>query len=80
MIFTASKKEYADVILDFLDPENKFIVKRLYRESCILINKMYVKDLRIFSNRELKNIVIVDNCEHSFWHNLSNGIPIISFY
>ena len=41
---------------------------------------MYVKDLRIFKNRELKNIVIVDNCANSFWHNLSNGIPIVNFY
>ena len=50
VVFTASVKEYADAILDALDPSNQLIHHRLYRESCILRegldeNKFYVKDL-----------------------------------
>ena len=32
-------------MLDFLDPEKKFIKHRLFRESCTKIGKVYVKDL-----------------------------------
>ena len=36
IIFTASCASYADVILDYLDPEKKFISHRLYRQHCTL--------------------------------------------
>lgn len=41
--------------------------------------KLYIKDLRILGNRELKNMVIVDNAVISFAYQIDNGIPIISF-
>lgn len=45
-IFTASVKEYADAVISFLDPENKLIKFRLYRNNCINFNNsFYVKDL-----------------------------------
>ena len=40
---------------------------------------MYIKDLRIIKNRELKNMVIVDNNAHAFALNLDNGIPILEW-
>jgi len=81
VIFTASKKEYADAVLNYLDPENKYFKQRLYRENCISIkNKIYIKDLRIFTNRQLENIVILDNSMYSFANQLSNGVLINSFY
>lgn len=40
---------------------------------------MFVKDLRIIHDRELKDIVIVDNSIVSFAFQLSNGVPISSF-
>ena len=80
IIFTASKKEYADVILDFLDPDNKTFAKRLYRDSCINVeNKIYIKDLRIL-NRKIEEMIIVDNSLYAFSNQLSNGILINSFY
>jgi Dullard-like phosphatase family protein len=80
-IFTASKKEYADAILNYLDPENKFFKQRFYRENCINVNnRVFIKDLRIFNNRKIENIVILDNSLYSFTNQLSNGILINSFY
>jgi len=35
VVFTASMKNYADAILDHLDPDNTLIHHRFYRESCI---------------------------------------------
>ena len=40
---------------------------------------MYIKDLRIVKNRELKDIVIVDNLVESFALQINNGIPILEF-
>jgi CTD small phosphatase-like protein 2 len=38
-----------------------------------------MKDLRIF-NRDMKDIVLVDNAAYSFGVNIENGIPIIPYY
>ncbi len=40
----------------------------------------YIKDLRIFGNRELKDIIIIDNNATCFAYQIDNGIPIVPFY
>ena len=45
VIFTASVPQYADAMIDFIDPDRKHIHARLYRDSCTLVNGNYVKDL-----------------------------------
>ena len=81
MVFTASHRAYADVVLDFVDPRGEIIDFRLYRESCVVTSEgMYIKDLRIFENRDLKDVVIVDNAVYSFGFQLDNGVPIIPYY
>lgn len=81
VVFTASHKFYADVVLDHLDPTGELIQYRLYRDSCYqTADGVYVKDLRIIKNRQLKDLVIVDNAVYSFGFQLDNGIPIIPFY
>ena len=81
IIFTASHKNYADKIIDYIEKEKKYFSLRLYREHCIFIKPgLYIKDLRIFKNRDLKNIVLIDNSIFSFAHQLSNGILVTSFY
>ena len=39
-----------------------------------------MKDLRIFRNRRLQDLVIIDNSVYSFAFQLENGVPIIPFY
>jgi CTD small phosphatase-like protein 2 len=80
IVFTASHSCYADVVLDYLDPDHSLIHHRFYRQHCILVDSAYIKDLRIFSNRRLENVVLVDNASYSFGYQLDNGIPIISWY
>ena len=81
IVFTASHQTYADAVLDFLDPDNTLFDKRLYRDSCYHTpDNVYIKDLRIFHNRDIENIVIVDNAVYSFGFQLENGIPIIPYY
>lgn len=81
VVFTASHQSYADVVLDFLDPKRELIEHRLYRDSCMETEEgVYIKDLRIIKNRNLKDMVIVDNAVYSFGFQLDNGIPILPFY
>jgi len=43
-------------------------------------NEIHLKDLKILeSNRNLSDIVIVDNCVKSFYLHMDNGIPIYDF-
>ena len=67
VVFTASHKWYADVILDYIDPTKKLIQHRLYRDHCIkTTDNVYIKDLRVFKNRDMKDMIIVDNAVYSF--------------
>lgn len=61
VIFTASESVYAGQLLDILDPEGKFFSRRVYRDSCIVINGNYTKDLTILGV-DLAKCAIVDNC------------------
>ena len=40
---------------------------------------IYVKDLRIISDRHPRDIILVDNSIVSFAFNLDNGVPISAF-
>lgn len=48
IVFTASEKEYANPILDYLDPDGSLIQARFFRDSCVQHQGLFVKDLRIF--------------------------------
>ena len=53
VVFTAGIQEYADAILDELDPANELISLRLYRHHCTKVNQFYTKDLRKIANFDL---------------------------
>lgn len=77
--FTASEQQYADAILDFLDPDASIFEARLYRHNCVMTPFGYVKDLRIF-DRDLSKVLMIDNSCLSFAFNVNNGVPILPFY
>ena len=63
VIYTASHSSYADAVLNFLDPENKYFYNRLYRSNCIVVKlngkDFYIKDMNIFEDFDPKNILIL---------------------
>jgi len=66
-VFTASTPQYADAIIDHLDPSGTLIQHRFYRNQCIKTEGgEYIKDLRVFKNIDLKNVLLVDNAVYSF--------------
>jgi RNA polymerase II subunit A small phosphatase-like protein len=64
VLFTASLSNYADPVIDFLDPTGG-IRYRLYREDCLQFQGMYIKDLSRLG-RDLDQILIVDNSPASY--------------
>lgn len=80
VIWTASNQNYALPVIALLDPERKYIKAKYFRENCLSSDfKYYIKDLRMLEERDLSEIVIVDNTASCFYNNLDNAIPIIPF-
>lgn len=84
IIFTAARQDYADQIIDHLDPKGQLIAYRLYRQHCDLADSgrlltkkdFHVKSVSIISNRKKEDVLIVDNLVYSYAFDLENGIPI----
>lgn len=74
VIFTESSKQRADVILDRLH-NSKCIRHRLYRDSCTEVDGRLAKDLSRLG-RDLRKVVIVDDCPFSSILQPFNALPI----
>ncbi|KAH8739001.1 NLI interacting factor CTD-like phosphatase [Cryptosporidium ryanae] len=79
-IFTASTREYAEQVINSIDPNNNLIKYRLFREDCTIYNNGYMKDLRIIKGANLNRTVLVDNSLISNTLQLDNAIPVDSWY
>ncbi len=74
VVFTAALQDYADWVLDQIDPK-KFIQHRLYRQHALPYGTSFVKDLSRLG-RELNRVIIVDNVADNFQLQPENGILI----
>lgn len=85
IIFTASMKEYADPVINWL--ENSFsgrFAQRMYRNNCIMRDGVgYIKDLANIKdpdskelNVALTDIIIIDNSPISYAMHVDNAIQV----
>jgi CTD small phosphatase-like protein 2 len=81
VVFTAATQEYADPIINALDPNQKYfdLDHRLYRKHTIIIDNDFVKDLSKLG-RDMSKIIIVDNMEQNYKLQKNNGITIRPFW
>lgn len=75
VVFTAAEQNYADKVIDLLDPERKLVKHRLYRDSCTEFNSLFVKDLNVLG-RDLAKTVIVDNSPSAFAFNVWAALTV----
>ncbi len=78
VVFTAGTQEYADPILNIIDKKN-FFDKRLYRQHCVILENVFVKDLSKLG-RDLSKVIIIENTPQNFQLQKENGIFIKNFY
>ncbi|KAJ9089740.1 Nuclear envelope morphology protein 1 [Entomophthora muscae] len=92
-IFTASVPEYANAVIDLLDPDRSLFQKRLFRKLPNVHTQIsndlhiiyphhvhgFVKDLTQVDN-DLSRVLLVDNSPVAFEKNTSNAVPIASWY
>ena len=74
-IFTAAMQDYADGILDKLDPNKIYIKYRLYRQHTSISGISFVKDLTKLG-RDLSKVIIIDNLPDNFKLQPHNGLAI----
>ncbi|XP_055717899.1 CTD small phosphatase-like protein 2-A isoform X1 [Salvelinus fontinalis] len=77
-VYTSAKKEYAEKILDILDPKRRLFRHRLYQQDCTCVLGHYVKDLGVLE-RDLAKTVVLDNAPHTYPYHLMNVLPIKSW-
>ena len=74
IIFTASLGIYANQVMRQLDP-NRVCQTILNRTHCTVHEGLYTKDMRLM-NRNMKDIIIVDNCPSAYMLTPEVALPI----
>ena len=79
VIFTSAEQTYADEIVNMIDPEKKYFLKRFYRQHCVKIGDHLIKNLDCFSNIPKESIIAFDDNISFFVNNLDNILPSIPY-
>lgn len=74
VIYTASTSNYANPLLDVLDPK-RLAPYRLFKEHCTILGNLITKNLARLG-RDLKDVVILDNSPVAYILQPGNAIPI----
>ena len=71
IIFTSAQQNYADNILNRLDPEKKFISYRFYKQHTYIEENKIVKNIK-YLGRDLKKIIFIDNIKYVAKYSMEN--------
>ena len=77
IIFTAALQNYADKAIEGIDPDG-VVSDKLYRRHTINMGNVNIKDLDKLG-RDLKHVIIIDNCKENYCLQPNNGLNIIDF-
>ena len=79
ILFSYGTPNYVDSIIKIIEKNEKFFEYILDRNHVTYDNGNYVKDLNML-NRDLKNIIIIDDSSKFFKFHKENGICVKPFY
>ncbi|XP_074893895.1 CTD small phosphatase-like protein 2-B isoform X1 [Buteo buteo] len=74
-IFTTAKRDYAEKVLDVLDPKKKLVRRCLSQPDCLCARGSYWKDLTRLG-RDLAKTVALDHAIQGFPTQAANWIPV----
>jgi len=74
IIFTASMQQYADPLINQLDIK-RVVKARLFRESCLVRDGNFIKDLSMIG-QDLTSTIIIDNSPVAYSNNKESALPI----
>ena len=81
IVFTAAEEEYAEMVVKLLDPQRIYISRHLSISSCSHSKDgVLIKDLSIIADREIKNLIIVDDCISNYNLQPDNGVPVSPYF
>lgn len=79
IVWTSGTPDYANKVINSIDPEHEIFDMRLFRDQCYVSPKgLYIKDLRII-DRDLDRCIIIDNNAYSFGFQTENGVLVLPF-
>lgn len=61
IIFTAARQDYAERLIQVLDPSQSIIKYALFRQSCVPYQGICMKDFDVIANRNIQDLIMVDN-------------------
>jgi CTD small phosphatase-like protein 2 len=79
IIFSLSKKQLADYLINSIDKKNQFFDYRLFRENFSIVNDEFIIDLSQI-NRPLSKILIISNIPQIYKLYKDNGIYLQSYW
>ncbi len=80
VVYTASLREYADPVVDWLDAGRGLFRRRLFRPACVEVAPgVHAKNLALVDGGDLSRVALVDNTPASFVLHPANGIPVDSW-
>ncbi len=85
IVYTSGVPEYANMMLDLVDPKREVFVNRLYQGACHVFEKkdedifMMIKDITRFKNRDPKRTILLDPLPINFILSPENGLPAIPY-
>ncbi|XP_040179474.1 CTD small phosphatase-like protein 3 [Rana temporaria] len=74
-IYTTTRKEYGEQIVEILDPQKTLIRHRLYQDHCMCVSGFYVKDLNVLW-RDLAKTVAIQTIAYTLPYHLTNRFPV----
>ena len=77
ILFSDSLQKFTEMSLKNID-KNNYIKLKFYRQHCLNVGGIYVKDLDKI-RRDIKKIIIIDDCSDCFCLQPRNGLNIIEF-
>ena len=67
-------------MIQIIDPQGNLIKYALFRQSCVPYKGICMKDFGVIANRNLEDLIMIDNMVCSYALNLENGIPIKPYF